>query len=293
MTDQSDSIDITQIDEDDLLKQLGQGDWVIALPPNISDLTITVQGRQAWHEIAGKLFVYWVIQGIERRISHGFDPPWDSSGSIRQSKADPLMLLARYQTLRDWAENEYTGNSIATYISGMGLDWETFEKAVSNDIEERTYRILEAHCKPFLAPSDDDEVWENPEWDEIDIIMIFLNAALRDDALQMTTAEAWQRYEAPVRSEIEASRQQAEHHRQMQAWVRQFWEQHFPDIVGNRIEVPQFREMNLEHRITEVLADTDPQIVRLIAELGAPGNYSNRVRVMIKDLACRAASDLY
>jgi hypothetical protein len=75
---------------------------------------------------------------------------------------------------------------------------------------------------------------------------------------------------------------------QMMKQVKQFWELHFPDLMSIRIEMPLFREMGLEKRIAEVLADADPEIVRMMADVSIPGQYSNTVRERIQEIARRA-----
>ncbi len=59
--------------------------------------------------------------------------------------------------------------------------------------------------------------------------------------------------------------------------MKQFWQHHFSHLIGERIEYPRFIDMKLE----DILADTAPNIVEAIAELGLPGNFSNNVRETI------------
>lgn len=96
----------------------------------------------------------------------------------------------------------------------------------------------------------------------------------------MTTAAAWQLDESEVREELEERRRRAEEFAKQRDQVGAFWRVAFPDLIDARIEMPQFRHMNLEERIAEQLADTDTQIVRLIAHPGIflLGNYSNSVQ---------------
>ena len=281
--------DIRKLKVEKLLEGLGVGDWIIPITDEIPDLEMTVQHREAYWEIAGKLFVRWVIKGIDRIHTHDDDPPWDHSGSIRNKQADPMILLTRHTSLKDWAETEYTGNSTASYESGYGLYWDTFDKEITSLIEEKLYDLAREHSRPYLNVDDDQEVWEDPDFEEVEYVIMLLGFALNKEALQTSTSEAWRRYEGLVRVEIEVERRKAEEWAERSQRVSEFWRQHFPDLLDmRRIDAPLFEAMNLEHRIAEVLADADPEIVRLITEHRLPGSYSNSVTEHIKNIARRA-----
>jgi len=285
-------IDITGLDTEEALRLLGQGDWLIVLTAGLPDVTISQTWRQSLQTFAAKQFVEWVIAGIDRKLSHDNDPPWDCSGQVKRMNADSLLLLARYTMLVDWAKNELTGHSRATFVSGMGLWWETYHDDIESVVETQMYDLLEAHCRNHFDLEDDAAVWEHKLWDHVEYVMIYLESVLVDDAMQMTTSDAWQIYESEVRAELEARHRQAEKHAEEQKQARIFWRTHFPDLVDVRIELPQFREMNLEDRISECFADADPHLMRLItAGTFLPGNYSNGVREWIRQIAQKSLTD--
>ncbi len=273
-----DSIDITRLPEEKLLDHLGTGNWHIALPNDRADIIFTRQMREALYEIAGIRFAWWVISGVRYTLDHGHDPPWDSSGYVYSKQADPMLLLTQYETLQDWANDEYTGNSHATFVSGMGRYWETFADEIADEIEQELYKKFVAYYEVEL-----DDIVE-----DIILTVIFLQFAIQTEALQMTSSEAWKRYEGTVRGEIEAQRKAAEIFTKKCQIVDQFWWQYFPQLMERRIEMPEFRLLNLEQEIVAVLADTDPEIVRMIVEIGAPFQHSNRVCEIIVEVARRA-----
>lgn len=290
---QPDPVNILKLNEDELLARLGQGDWLIALPDNLPPLTVTVQWRRDLQALAGKRFVRWVMAGIDHVFTHDGDPPWDSSGRLRQIAADPLTLLTRHETLAEWADHEYTGHSRATYVSGCGLGWNTYKDEMEEDLESEAYQLLGSHCMAFWDFEEMSELFMDSRWDHSDLPLIVLHLfqALGIETLQLSTAEAWQRFQADVLAENEEKRLQSERHWRMMDVVRQFWEYHFPDLIDMRIEMPQFQELGLEARIREVLADADPDIVRMMVELPAnhlPGLYSNSVTEYIKALIHQA-----
>lgn len=97
-------VDVLNTPEDQLLEQLGKADWVITLPEGLPNLTITTQWRHALQAYAVKHFVRWVMEGIDRVLTHDYDPPWDCSGNLREIATDFLILLARHVSLSDWAK---------------------------------------------------------------------------------------------------------------------------------------------------------------------------------------------
>ena len=82
------------------------------------------------------LYLDWESKGVSREITHCFDPPWDHSGTLQ------VCPQRKFRTLGEWMDKEYTGNSTATYISGMGLSWDTFEEEVIELINEGLFRAL-------------------------------------------------------------------------------------------------------------------------------------------------------
>src|SRR5688572_18924149 len=132
-------IDITKLKEEKILEQLGEGDWAVSLPNNYPDLIVTRAWRDEIEAEMASDFVRWVLRGIDIEVKHDDDPPWDSSGDARRYQADSLMLLTRYTSFADWLDNVHTGNSIASYVSGMGIFWETYQEKMRELIGELVF----------------------------------------------------------------------------------------------------------------------------------------------------------
>src|SRR5688572_26778959 len=129
-------IDISKIPDNELLEVLGDGDWILTLPDEYPDVVISAAMRQALYDEVAQTFVEWVMRGIEVVIEHHLDPEWDRSGSASRYQRDPLLLLIKYETLEEWLTQAYTGNSQASYVSGCGLFWDTYEKVFQERILE-------------------------------------------------------------------------------------------------------------------------------------------------------------
>ena len=280
-------IDIIQLDSSELLAHLGDEDWLIALLHDLPAFKVTVQWRAAFQQIVGKLYVRWVLKGIERTLSHDSDPPWDYSGSMRQSRGDSVLMRVRHQTLHDWAHAEYTGESRATYVSGYGLHWLTYADDAERLAYNQLYELLKLHCR-HIFDFDDMTIESERTWDDQDIIVTVLASALCQDVLRMQTTDAWIQYEPLVQADLLEEQAKAQRCEEEAEIVREFWRTHFPDFLEARIEMPDFKGLRLGDRVAEVLADTDPEIVRMLTEFPIPGNYSNSVRTAIINIARRA-----
>ncbi|MGO0063467.1 hypothetical protein ACTID9_26275 [Brevibacillus fluminis] len=66
-------------------------------------------------------------------VTHEFDSPWDYSGTLL--RLDEGFSLDDYPCIGDFLE-EYTGNSIASYISGCGFFHDTYEEKYEQLISE-------------------------------------------------------------------------------------------------------------------------------------------------------------
>jgi hypothetical protein len=287
-------IDITKLAENQLLTVLGDGDWHLTLPTGDPDVIATAQWRQDLVEAACCWFVRWVMTGVDIEIIHDYDPPWDGSGSPRRQPADPMMLLIRHDSLDSWMTAEPTGQSRASYLSGMGLFWDTYEDQLQEEIDSRVYHLLRTHWLKLRDYPDDFELSEDPDWEELFSVELHLQQALRLFVGRITTADAWKQYESVVHAQIaeerrQATIRQAEYERKRDL-AQQFWRQHFADLTGQRIEYPEFVGLKLGPRIADILADTDPQVVEAIADLGLPGNFSTHASADIKYIARKIAN---
>lgn len=82
------------------------------------------------------LLSYDLMTSFKRYISHEANPPWDHSGSLYTSFPDVNFDLADYEKVEDFFE-QYTGNSMATYISHHGLHHETYREKYTDWFEEQ------------------------------------------------------------------------------------------------------------------------------------------------------------
>jgi hypothetical protein len=86
----------------------------------------------------------YVISFVKDKFKHGridhyvwsenYLCPYDTSGVINKDG-----WISDLQTIDCFLENEYTGNCIATYCSGHGFDYETYGKALLDEIEHIVY----------------------------------------------------------------------------------------------------------------------------------------------------------
>jgi hypothetical protein len=282
------SVDIEKLAEADLLPTLGTGDWEIALPEKYNPLIVPVKWRLERCAEAADTFVRWVINGISISIVHDSDPPWDQSGESRSRRVDPDELLTRYDTFQEWMEDEYTGQSRASYMSGMGLFWDNYGDAIKEMLTDATTELVKDHLRAQFGDVDDDNWWDEV-WEDLTWIQSVLELALYQMVSRVKTADAWRDFAGPVMADLEAERRRVEEQSRQNAivlkMIRKFWLDHFSDVGQQRIEKPDFRAFDLENRIREALADADPQIVEGVIQFGLPGYFSNSVGFEVQQIA--------
>ncbi|MFD0712131.1 hypothetical protein [Paenibacillus sp. GCM10027626] len=72
-------------------------------------------------------------------VTHDYDPPWDHSGMLLQ--INEKFSLEDYSCVEDFFE-EYTGQSRASYMSGCGFFYDTFEEKYEEQIREFVYGCI-------------------------------------------------------------------------------------------------------------------------------------------------------
>ncbi|MEL6525820.1 MAG: hypothetical protein AAFQ07_08935 [Chloroflexota bacterium] len=287
------ALDIMSISAEKALKQLGHGDWeVTGSCLDMVTITIEAEWRENVVEKIADMFVRWVLRGQEVEITHRNDPYWDRSGELRYHDVDPLILLTKYETLGDWMQNARTGHSRATYTSGCGLHWDFYESEVDDIISTEVYHLLEAQFAVLYASELDteDEFWEHPKWAEWEDFCVDIEPILVIEISAITTESIWEEHHHRVLDLIDEENRIREEQRKItkRQWqlASDFWHQHFEDATAyQKIEKPQFHELKIETRLTELLLDTDPEIVKAIARLGVPGWFSGSVEGRIKGIA--------
>ena len=284
------AVDLTKLNEDELLSALGDGEWVIAMPEGYVDLHVTTKWRDELAAWTGTRFVRWVLNGVRYEIIHDSQSSGDRSGEAHRRPADPLMLRTDYSTLTAWLKNEHTGQWEATYESGYGKHWETYSNVLDTYIRECLSELFQTqYAIQFAQPDDDcgDAVWNDVSLVEIDLVQALMMVIGR-----ITPADAWTRYEAVTRQQIaeeeHLSAERTALYMQKRAQAQQFWQVYFDDLHQVRIEQPQFEELHLEKRLYELFLDIGPDIIEAIAEVGIPGDFSNKVSARIRALATSA-----
>ncbi len=281
------AVEITKLNEDELLSALGDGDWVIAMPEGYPDLQLSTQWRDEVVTWAGTRFVRWVLSGSHIEIDYENDPPWDHSGNARHQNADPLLLRTLYDTLAAWLEDEYTGQWTATFESGYGKSWETYGDRVEEQVRDRLTALFRSqYADQFAAQPDElgDEVW-----DDVDLVKISLEQAILMIIRRIPCAAAWQQFEPLTQQQLAQEKrlaaERAVHYASIHAQAQQFWDTYFSDLQRVRIDQPQFRQLRIAERLRECFLDADPDVIAAIVEVGLPGNFSNRVSEAVKTIA--------
>lgn len=106
-----------------------------------------------WFTEIATWFSYTIQYSTAHKVSYDSDPPWDCSGrTVETGSFD----LSQYKTFKEFQE-EYTGNTKASYMSGCGFFHETYEEELLYQLEEFFSVHVKTECKriptmgnPFL-----------------------------------------------------------------------------------------------------------------------------------------------
>ncbi len=96
-----------------------------------------------WDEVAipliNKTYCDWKSEG-SHLVLKSTDYFGDNSGDlVSEDIPDDL----HYDSLRDWAQSEYTGNSEATYISGCGLRYIKYSEEIDSALMNSLWNLAE------------------------------------------------------------------------------------------------------------------------------------------------------
>lgn len=81
------------------------------------DMQTLIQHVSCW-------FAYSILYKTRYRIDHSDDPAWDSSGNVKATGNN--FDISDYETLQDFSEQEFNGNTTSSYISGNGFFHDTY-----------------------------------------------------------------------------------------------------------------------------------------------------------------------
>ncbi len=78
-------------------------------------------------QLVADWFAYIILKNRKYKIYHSTNPPWDNSGKV--ICIDEQFDLNDYATFNDFINNEYNGESYASYMSGHGMFHDTYEES--------------------------------------------------------------------------------------------------------------------------------------------------------------------
>ncbi|HZJ83426.1 MAG TPA: hypothetical protein VFD57_06425, partial [Clostridia bacterium] len=107
--------------------------------------------EKAEHEyiqIVSEWFAYVILTRCRKIVDHKYDPPWDCSGNIINT--DGKFSLDDYPALLDFVENEYSGNSRPSFISGCGIFYNTYSDELDDITRDWIVYQLEYIIKELI-----------------------------------------------------------------------------------------------------------------------------------------------
>lgn len=281
-------IDVTKYTPEECLFILGDDDyWAILLRDDYPDLIITTAWRQALLEWVGTTFVRWVLKGIHHEHVDNNDP-YDSSGELRAHKWDAQALKDLYPTIKEWLEEAYTGDWIATYESYYGKDWQVYGDEFEFEMQSRLSALIREQCAEQFDEAEDgfgDEVWDN-----IDEAVMSLHELLTVYVGKFPTQVMWERFESHAYLQIADEKNQALYLQNLRDTVDNWWKTTFPNLQHQRIEKPDYKALMLESQIEAQFNNLSHEWLQFIVSHRLSGNLSNSVQMAISNIARKVLS---
>jgi hypothetical protein len=172
---------------------------------------------------------YEFLTGTKYRLTHRFDPYWDHSGQLIEDNSG--YKLSDYLTLSDFLD-EYSGNSTATYMSGVGLAYERLEREFQDEIEVCIHEELNDVVEELFENNEQSLKDLTVEWnlafniDNVEDITqeIYFNDIIGDDLIdisyrlieeveKMNFSFLCKKGEKAARKQIETEKEEAERKR--------------------------------------------------------------------------------
>jgi hypothetical protein len=234
--------------------------WRVSASGAYPDRVLTPGDRDDMLTEASARFAGWVIEGRTYELRN-------RSGGLAPTKTTAQQRLALYTTLGEWMEDAFTGS---------------FHETFSDDIDRRIIDVVWDLWTQGLTEAEREHMVDVDAWDDA----VECEYALRECVAATPTADAWQRGEDIARRAIaethaEQARQQelTARHREH---ARQFWQRTFHDLppdIPMTMNSPCVR-MFL-NRLQHALSGAAREEVHAIAQVGLPGNFSNKVENLI------------
>lgn len=174
------------------------------------ELRIGDKENEILNEVS-KWVAYWVLTGCKYEIDYTENLPYDYSCEI--NKVNNQLDKNEYETLGDFLE-EYTGDKHASYCSGYGWRYDTYEKEIEYIVRELIYPIIE-ECFNEIKESSPESINELTglvlgEDDEYEIYEAFTEYLYYENVEAQYYIEGWKDFEFKdifKRGEFAAKRQ--------------------------------------------------------------------------------------
>jgi len=95
-------------------------------------------------QLVSNWFAYSILNNKKYVLDNSLDPIWDHSGRLVSTHES--FDLNDYENFGDFLENEYTGDSIASFTSGCGLYYTTYDEP----LDYLTLEWLDTLIKPII-----------------------------------------------------------------------------------------------------------------------------------------------
>ncbi|HRF93816.1 MAG TPA: hypothetical protein PLZ51_01415, partial [Aggregatilineales bacterium] len=198
-------------------------------------------------------------------------------------KWDTQALRDLYPTVKEWFEEAYTGDWIATYESYYGKDWQMYGDEFEFEMRNRLSALIrEQFVEQFDEAEDEfgEEIWcdiDNGEFATQELLTFYIE--------QFTTAFLWEKFEESAYKQIADEQNHSLHRQKLANDILNWWKTTFPNLQNQRIEKPDYKSLMLEPQLDAQFKNFSHEWLEFIASNGIRGNFSNSVERAISEIA--------
>jgi hypothetical protein len=138
---------------------------------------ILEENMQQFIEQIATWFAHQIMYETKHSVEYYSDPSWDSSGTVLDTNKS--FSIDEYLTLADFVENEYTGNTTVSYVSGCGLFHDRYEKELQQICWDWVSSFVPMATDELIRESDEFLEWlkeafkENKEYTDFKTLSEF------------------------------------------------------------------------------------------------------------------------
>jgi hypothetical protein len=149
------------------------------------------------NEICG-MYCEWINDDVfYEHVSDG--NPYDYSGDLKKIEADKLYKLKKFESINEWLEECHTGDKEATYCSGFGFRYLTFEYKIFELLSSAVHEYLVKE----MGADDEKDFWFEEYEDVEDELRGIMEYSSKEILQKIPILQCWFDYNYIIKKNVE------------------------------------------------------------------------------------------